>query len=71
MNDMAKSIKAHKVVDLDGLRLTDSVDIIASKVHQHDVFRTILLRIQEFLAKPLILWNEVFRHQFTTLTNSF
>lgn len=52
---MAEPLQAHKVFDLDRLGFTHAVDVVTREIDQHDVFRTVFLRVEQFLAKPLVL----------------
>lgn len=42
MDDMAELLDSHELVDLDGQWLAHPVDIVSSKVYQHDMFCSIL-----------------------------
>lgn len=52
---MAESLEPHEMVNLDSLGLANSIDVIAGKVHQHDVFCTVFLRSKQLLAELLVL----------------
>ena len=52
---MAKSFQLHEVVHLDSLRLANSVDIVPCKINQHDMFCSVFLRVEKFVAQLLIL----------------
>ena len=56
MNDMAKLLHPHKVVNFDSRWLTDSVDIITSQINQHDMLCAVLLRRQQLRGEDVIFW---------------
>ena len=55
MNNVAKLLQFHKVIDFDGLRLANPVYIVASQVDKHDVFGAILGRSQKLSAQLGVL----------------
>jgi len=42
MDNMAKFLQLHQMIDLDGLWLAHPVDVISSKVDEHDMLCPIL-----------------------------
>ena len=56
---MAKLLEPHEMIDFNSLRLADTVDVVARKIHKHDVFRPVLLRIQELLSEHFVLYKDV------------
>ena len=52
---MTESFQAHEVVDLHRLWVAYSIHIVPCEIYQHDMFCAVLLRVQQFLAQPLIL----------------
>ena len=45
---MAELLQPHKVIDLDCLRLANTIDVVPSQINEHNMFCPILLRIREF-----------------------
>lgn len=42
MNNMTKLLDLHELVDLDGQRLADAVDVVSGQVDEHDVLGPVL-----------------------------
>ena len=55
---MAKSLEPHEVVNLHSLGLANTVDVVPRKIDKHDVFCAILLGVEQFCAKFLVLYSE-------------
>ena len=55
MDDVAEVLHAHQMIHFDRLGLTDTVDIVAREIHQHDMLSSIFLGVQQLLTKPLVL----------------
>lgn len=55
MDNVAEFLELHEVVDLDGGRLADSVDVVSREIDQHDVLGAVFLRCQELSAEGLVL----------------
>jgi hypothetical protein len=60
VDDMAELLQLHEMIDLDGLWVTDAVNVVAREVDQHDVFRAVFLRRQQLFTKLLVLWKRGF-----------
>lgn len=55
MDDMAELLDLHEMVDLDGVGLADTVDVVAGEIDEHDVFGPVFLGRAELFAQDLVL----------------
>jgi len=55
MDNVTELLDLHKLVDLDGFGFADSVDIVASEVDEHDVFRSIFWRREKLSSQDGVL----------------
>lgn len=55
MHYVTKLLHLHEMIDFDGLRLANSVHVVPSQVHKHDVLRTIFFRSKQHSAQLFIV----------------
>jgi hypothetical protein len=56
VNDVRELFEPHEVVDLDGRRLADSVDVVSGEVDEHDVFGSVLWRGEQAGSESSVLY---------------
>jgi hypothetical protein len=55
MNNVTELLYCHKMIDLDGLRLANPIDVVSGEINKHDVFRPVLFRRKKLFAKLAVL----------------